>query len=70
MGKFTPSKHEINPKAHKLAEDNIKLNKIDNIILINKDVRKVKLKTYDRIIMTEPNPKVLQADIDRFYHKR
>ena len=48
---------EINPKAHKFAEENLKLNKIDNIKLFQGDVTtllpKIK-KKFDRIIMPLP----------------
>ena len=46
---------EINPKAHKYALENIKLNKITNVDLINSDINKVKLKQkFDRILMPLP----------------
>jgi len=48
---------EINPNAHKYAEENIKLNKVKNVILYNGDVRDIvpKLKKkFDRIIMPLP----------------
>lgn len=48
---------EINPVAHKYAEENLKLNKINNIKLIKGDVKAVmpKLKPrFDRIIMPLP----------------
>lgn len=48
---------EINPKAHKYALENLKLNKINNIELIKADVKKIKLKQkFDRILM--PLPKI------------
>jgi len=47
---------EINPKAHKLALENIKLNKAENIHLYKGNVKKVlpKLKKFDRIVMPAP----------------
>lgn len=61
LAKNTLAKHitgiEINPNAHKLAQENIKLNKIKNVTLINADVKKAipNLKqTYDRILMPLP----------------
>ncbi|MFC1741222.1 class I SAM-dependent methyltransferase family protein [Nanoarchaeota archaeon] len=48
---------EINPAGHRYGEENIKLNKIDNIKLYNADVRKAvpKLKKrFDRIVMPLP----------------
>jgi tRNA (guanine37-N1)-methyltransferase len=47
---------EINPKAHKLAQENLKLNKIKNIYLYKGNVKKVlpKLKKFDRIVMPAP----------------
>lgn len=47
---------EINPKAHKYAKENLKLNKISNIKLIKGDVRKVMpKKKFDKIIMPHPS---------------
>ena len=59
LAKNTEAKHitavELNPKAHKYAVENIKLNKITNVELINADVRKAKLKDkFDRILMPLP----------------
>lgn len=48
---------EINPFAHKFAEDNLKLNKINNVKLFLGDVKKIvpKLeKKFDRIVMPLP----------------
>ncbi len=48
---------EINPEAHKLAQENIRLNKLKNVTLINADVKKAvpKLKQkFDRILMPLP----------------
>ena len=48
---------EINPQAHKYAEDNVRINKINNIKLLKGDVKKVlpKLKKkFDRIVMPLP----------------
>ncbi len=56
---------EINPVAHKYAEENIKLNKINNIHLFKGDVKKVlpKInKKFDRIIM--PLPKTAENFLD------
>ncbi|MBW2992438.1 methyltransferase domain-containing protein [Candidatus Woesearchaeota archaeon] len=59
IAKNTKAKHitaiELNPKAHKYAEENLKLNKIDNVELIQGDVKKIKLKNkFDRILMPLP----------------
>jgi tRNA (guanine37-N1)-methyltransferase len=56
---------EINPIAHKYAEENIKLNKTNNIALFKGDVRKIipKLnKKFDRILM--PLPKGAENFLD------
>lgn len=56
---------EINPTAHKYAEENIKLNKISNVKLFLGDVRKVVLKInkkFDRILM--PLPKGAETFLD------
>lgn len=48
---------ELNPEGHRYAEQNIKLNRIDNVTLFNRDVAEVvpKLKKkFDRIIMPLP----------------
>ncbi len=48
---------EINPFAHKFAEDNLKLNKVSNVKLLLGDVKKIvpKLKKkFDRIVMPLP----------------
>ncbi len=48
---------EINPTAHKYAEENVKLNKIENIRLFKGDVNKVLTKInkkFDRILMPLP----------------
>jgi tRNA (guanine37-N1)-methyltransferase len=46
---------ELNPKAHRYALENIRLNKIKNVELIKGDVKKVKLKEkFDRIAMPLP----------------
>ncbi len=48
---------EINPVAHKYAEQNVKLNKLNNVTLIKGDVARVipKLnKKFDRIVMPLP----------------
>ena len=49
---------EINPSAHKFAEENLKLNKISNVKLFLGDVKKVlpRIKNkFDRIIMPLPS---------------
>lgn len=56
---------EINPHAHKFAEENIKLNKLTNVTLFKGDVRKSvpKLKKkFDRILM--PLPKSAETFLD------
>jgi len=57
---------EINPKAHKFAEENLKLNKINNVKLYLGDVKKVlpKInKKFDRIIMPHPTDAESYLDI-------
>lgn len=47
---------ELNKEGHKYAKENIKLNKIKNVIPIQGDVRKVTPnKKFDRIIMPHPS---------------
>ena len=56
---------EINPAAHKYAEQNVKLNKFNNIKLYKGNVKKVLTKfkkKFDRIIM--PLPKTSEEFID------
>ncbi|MAG08603.1 SAM-dependent methyltransferase [Candidatus Woesearchaeota archaeon] len=56
---------EINPVAHKYAEENVKLNKIDNVKLFLGDVKDIipKLrKRFDRIVM--PLPKSAENFLD------
>lgn len=56
---------EINPAAHKFAEENIRLNKVKNIQLFLGDVKKIvpKLKKrFDRILM--PLPKSAEEFLD------
>lgn len=58
---------ELNPEAHKLAKENIKLNKVeDQIILIQGDVRdKVKElapHSFDMVLM--PGPKISESFLD------
>jgi|TARA_B100001971_G_C18226504_1_gene560838 tRNA (guanine37-N1)-methyltransferase len=56
---------EINPTAHKYAEVNLKLNKITNVKLFCKDVKKIvpKLKKrFDRVLM--PLPKTAEHFLD------
>jgi len=56
---------EINPTAHKYAEENMKLNKAKNAILINGDVKKIipnLNKKVDRILM--PLPRGGEAFLD------
>jgi len=56
---------EINPKAHKFGLDNIKLNKLSNIILYNGDVKDIVPKLnmkFDRILM--PLPKTADEFLD------
>ncbi len=57
---------EINPIAHKYAEENVKLNKLINIKNIKGDVKKIlpKIrKKFDRIIMPLPKSSKLYLDI-------
>ncbi len=63
---------EINPEAHKFAEENIKLNKLKNIKVYQGDVRKVlpKLKmNFDRILMPLPRSAELFLDLALEYIK-
>ena len=49
---------EVNPSAHKFAEENVKLNRVDNLKLFLGDVKKVlpRIKNkFDRIIMPLPS---------------
>jgi len=49
---------EINPKAHKYALENLKLNKVDNIKLYNGDAKKILSKIrkkFDRIVIPMPS---------------
>lgn len=61
---------ELNKKAHKYALENVKLNKLDNIILIqgdvNKKLPKLKIK-FDRILM--PLPKTSDKFLDLAFKK-
>lgn len=57
---------EINPIAHKFAQENIKLNKIKNVKLVLGDVRKVLpriKKSFDRIVMPLPRDAESYLDI-------
>ena len=56
---------EINPAAHKFAQENLKLNKVTNVKLFLGDVRKVlpKIKkSFDRIVM--PLPRDAESYLD------
>ncbi|MBS3151495.1 class I SAM-dependent methyltransferase family protein [Candidatus Woesearchaeota archaeon] len=56
---------EINPEAHKFAQENIRLNKVVNVSLFSGDVRKVlpKIKkSFDRIVM--PLPRDAESYLD------
>mgnify|MGYP001611265135 CR=1 FL=1 len=61
---------EMNPEAHKYAQENIKLNKINNIQLFKGDVKtiipKIK-KKFDRILM--PLPKSAETYLDLIKNK-
>jgi len=52
---------EANPTAHKYAQENIKLNKVKNVVLIKGDIRKAKPGKYDRIISAIPHEGVKLA---------
>ncbi|MFP4567488.1 MAG: class I SAM-dependent methyltransferase [Candidatus Woesearchaeota archaeon] len=69
LSKNTKAKHitgiELNPKGHEYGLENIKLNKLKNVILINGDVKEVCQnlnKKYDRILM--PLPKNAEDFLD------
>jgi len=69
IGRNTDAGHiygvELNPIGHKFAEENVKLNKLENVTVLEGDVRKVvpKLKKkFDRIIM--PLPKLAESFLD------
>ena len=69
FAKNTEAKHitgiEINPLGHKYGLENVKLNKLDNINLINGDVNKIVPtldEKYDRILM--PLPKSAEDFLD------
>ncbi len=54
---------ELNKQGHKYAKENIKLNKINNIIAIQGDVKKIiPYKKFDRIVM--PLPKNAEKYLD------
>ena len=64
---------EINPHAHKFAEENIKINKVKNIFLFNGNVRKIvpKLKKkFDRILMPLPKSAENFLDIAKLASKK
>lgn len=62
---------EINPHAHKFAEENIKLNKTKNIKLFNLDVKKFKIsKKFDRILMPLPKTSSLFLQDAKKYSKK
>ena len=69
IAKFSKAKEifavEINPAAHKFAEENLKLNKVNNVKLFLGDVREVlpKIKKkFDRIVM--PLPRDAESFLD------
>lgn len=62
---------ELNKTAYEYGLENIKLNKVNNITLINGDVKKVKLnKKFDRIIMPLPKDAEDFLDIALKYIKK
>ncbi|MAG45423.1 MAG: hypothetical protein CMH63_01470 [Nanoarchaeota archaeon] len=70
VSKLSPAKEihaiEINPKAHKFAQENLELNKITNVKLFQGDVSKVipKIKKkFDRIIMPLPRDAASYLDL-------
>ena len=56
---------ELNPVAHKFALENVKLNKLTNVICIKGDCRKVvpKLGQFDRVMMCLPKENYLFLDV-------
>ena len=57
---------EINPSAHKFAQENLKLNKISNVKLFLGDVKKIlpKInKKFDRIVMPLPSDAEYYLDL-------
>jgi len=51
---------EINRAASKMAEENVKLNKLDNVVVVQGDVKRVVSKSglrFDRIVMPRPQLK-------------
>lgn len=70
ISKFSKAKEifgvEINPAAHKFAEENLKLNKIKNVKLFLGDVRKILpriKKKFSRIVMPLPKDAELFLDL-------
>lgn len=64
---------EINPIAHKYAEENIKLNKVSNVKLFKGDIKKVlpKIKKkFDRIIMPLPKNAPLYLNLIKKHVKK
>jgi tRNA (guanine37-N1)-methyltransferase len=62
---------ELNPKAHKYAQENIKLNKITNVELIKADVNKAKLnEKFDRILMPLPKTAIEFLPLALKYSKK
>jgi len=62
---------ELNPQAHKYAQENIKLNKITNVELIKGDVNKVKLnEKFDRILMPLPKTAIEFLPLALNYSKK
>lgn len=62
---------EINPHAHKFAEENINLNKVKNIKPFNIDVKKFKInKKFSRILMPLPKTSSLFLQDAKKYSKK
>ncbi len=64
---------ELNPTAHRLAQENLILNKINNVILYQGDVKKILLKIekkFDRILMPLPKSAEDFLDLAKKYIKK
>jgi tRNA G37 N-methylase Trm5 len=71
LSKNTPAKYiygiEINKTAHNYATQNIKLNKLSNVFVINKDVRKTLPNFYQNIIGLKSSIKKKEIDSRLIY---
>tara|TARA_Y100000310_G_scaffold345146_1_gene462180 strand:+ start:2110 stop:2883 length:774 start_codon:yes stop_codon:yes gene_type:complete len=64
---------EVNPEAHKYAEENVRLNKLDNILLYKGNVKIILPKLnqkFDRIVMPAPKNAKNYLDLAKQYSKK